>query len=288
MVVKLRSRLSPWKATSTDYLPPLWIFSLFGDDYSDGLLSNPGLHTSRLGHSDNLTSSQQSQSNVVEIPIHRDGDVTSSPNTLTSDRSCWRTSLNLSETDVRELNSGKQLSDKHVYAAQSLLQAQFPDVAGLQDSCLSQTKFSAVCAGGERCAVQIHHTRGNHWVVSAAINGTVYVYDSLYSTLTDDLRKQLRDIYGPYLTNEFAQLNVIIPRVQNQYGSADCGLFAIATALELCQGRNPAAVMFDQDRMRQHLRHCFEQGTLTNFPQWPLRRRVGHDGETVDCSIHLD
>ena len=72
--------------------------------------------------------------------------------------------LNLTNKDMTELIGGDALSDKHVYAAQKLLQRKYPQVAGLQDSCLSQTRFNAI-APGDRDVVQIHHTRGNHWVV---------------------------------------------------------------------------------------------------------------------------
>ena len=37
------------------------------------------------------------------------------------------------------------------------------------------------------------------------------------------------------------------------YGSADCGVFAIACATGLCLGENPEMYVFDQIKMQQHL-----------------------------------
>ena len=57
------------------------------------------------------------------------------------------------------------------------------------------------------------------------------VYDSLYcGYLSDDLESQLKKIY-----DHSKQMTVQFPRVQQQQGSSDCGLFAIAYALD-CPG----------------------------------------------------
>lgn len=194
--------------------------------------------------------------------------------------------LNLTSSDMSELRNGDVLSDKHVYAAQKLLQVQFPDVAGLQDSCLSQTRFNSIDAVGD--VIQIHHTRGNHWVVSAAIDGVVYVYDTLYDSLSDDLRRQLREIYGRYFCNDAGKLVVQLPRLRHQRGSADCGLFAIAIALELCQGHDPTNIAFRQKQMRRHLEQCFLQGHLTSFPQTFDAESRGHSHvDAIDCVVQI-
>ena len=196
--------------------------------------------------------------------------------------------LNLTNKDMTELIGGDALSDKHVYAAQKLLQRKYPQVAGLQDSCLSQTRFNAI-APGDRDVVQIHHTRGNHWVVSAAVDGVVCVYDTLYDTLAPDLRKQLCEVYGRYFCSDAGKLVVVLPGVGKQRGSVDCGLFAIAIAYELCRGNDPSNVVFQQEEMRRHLYNCFEQRHLTSFPQFhdAGRQRKSHV-EVIDCSINID
>ena len=47
-------------------------------------------------------------------------------------------------------------------------------------------------------------------------------------------------------------------RVQQQFGGPDCGLFAIAFAMALVNGQDPAALTFDQGVARKHLRLCLQ------------------------------
>jgi hypothetical protein len=39
---------------------------------------------------------------------------------------------------------------------------------------------------------------------------------------------------------------------QMQYGTADCGIFAIPFAVALANGEQPGAYEFDQQKMRKH------------------------------------
>ena len=55
--------------------------------------------------------------------------------------------------------------------------------------------------------------------------------------------------------------------MQQQEGTVDCGLFAIANAIEVCQGNNPEHVKFDQEKMRSHLLECLNNEQLTVFPK---------------------
>ena len=56
----------------------------------------------------------------------------------------------------------------------------------------------------------------------------------------------------------------------------DCGLFAIATATSLCFGIPPSTVLWDQKKIREHLRRCFENGKMSPFPgrDLPDRRKI--------------
>ena len=47
----------------------------------------------------------------------------------------------------------------------------------------------------------------------------------------------------------------------------DCGLFAIAFALEVAYGGNRAVVSYQQTEMRKHLVSCFDKGELQLFPR---------------------
>ena len=60
--------------------------------------------------------------------------------------------------------------------------------------------------------------------------------------------------------------------VQQQIGTSDCGLFAIAFAVALVNVQDPAALIFDQGVMRQHLRLKFKKN-----------RVAGREVESIYC-----
>ena len=51
-----------------------------------------------------------------------------------------------------------------------------------------------------------------------------------------------------------------------QDNASDCGVFAIAFAFELADGRSLNGVTFTRRRMREHLATAFESKKLLHFP----------------------
>ena len=45
-------------------------------------------------------------------------------------------------------------------------------------------------------------------------------------------------------------LEINVPTVQQQFGSCDCGLFAVAFMLHLTMGDDPQHILFEQSQMR--------------------------------------
>ena len=159
-----------------------------------------------------------------------------------------------------------RLTSDHINAAQVLLHQQFPTLGGLQSTLLDQTSSGFQATTVE--AIQIHHTRTtDHWVVSSTIEQRIRVIDSLFDYLSDGTKTQLCELYGTNMTrNGFLFGSITLS--QMQYGADDCGLFAIANALELASGTTDfSQVKFDQSAMRHHLIQCFENGVLTAFPR---------------------
>ena len=60
---------------------------------------------------------------------------------------------------------------------------------------------------------------------------------------------------------------------QTQCRSTDCGIFAIAFATALANGKQPGGLRFEQPQMRKHLMHCLETQCLSGFPVTRRRRR---------------
>ena len=75
--------------------------------------------------------------------------------------------------------------------------------------------------------------------------------------------------------------------VQMQYGTSDCGLFAVAFATLLCARKDPMEYHLDQERMRTHLKLCYEKGKMTLFPICgKLRRHTNAIKCTKEVEIH--
>jgi hypothetical protein len=82
-----------------------------------------------------------------------------------------------------------------------------------------------------------------------------------FTTIEMSLLLQIATVYGPG-----GILRVRKESVQQQVGHTDCGCFAIAFATEVCHGRNPSTVSFNQERMRVHLHSCLQKGEMSAFP----------------------
>ena len=55
--------------------------------------------------------------------------------------------------------------------------------------------------------------------------------------------------------------------MQQQTGSTDCGVFAIAVITSLTHNEDPSKIKYSQEEMRQHLLECITEGDLTCFPR---------------------
>ena len=98
-------------------------------------------------------------------------------------------------------------------------------------------------------ALQIHFVAGNHWVASSSFEHQVTVYDSKYSSkFHPSLTHQLACIYRSLRTiydDGSSMLDVEVPNMQQQFGSSDCGLFAIVFAVHLAFKDDPRHILFE-------------------------------------------
>eukprot|EP00058_Branchiostoma_floridae_P007950 XP_002593438.1 hypothetical protein BRAFLDRAFT_70783 [Branchiostoma floridae] len=113
-----------------------------------------------------------------------------------------------------------------------------------------------------------------HWVLSSYTDGQVCLYDGLgVSMMTKPLLIQLCQSYAAFADKETDVLSVMLPEVQRYWNENDCGLFAIAWAMDIAEGQDVSRVVYDERKMRGHLEKCFEKGKLTPFPRLTSRRR---------------
>ena len=116
--------------------------------------------------------------------------------------------------------------------------------------------------------VQIAHNGAHHWVLLSSLKGMVTIYDSVNMKPTESLIKQLTQLFSPDSSvPAYQQVQCI-----KQYGSFDCGIFAIAYAIDILQGNDPHQITYDQSKMRNHLVCCFEQKTLHHFPTYNITK----------------
>ena len=103
--------------------------------------------------------------------------------------------------------------------------------------------------------VQIINT-GLHWVclsTTGCQNGLVKVYDSLGIM--------------PSATAIWNACQMAYQKLQQQKGSSDCGLLAIAFATSLCFGDNPPSIKYAQPLLRNHFISCLETLQMKPFPK---------------------
>ena len=112
-------------------------------------------------------------------------------------------------------------------------------------------------------SIHIHHDGGDHFVRTTSVGCNVKIFDSLNLSPSSDLMKQIRVIYSPDITIMPSVLKVELRSIQ--LGSKDCGLFAIAYAVEITYGNDSAKFIFRQSDMRQHLRNCLTSKSMSYF-----------------------
>lgn len=179
----------------------------------------------------------------------------------------WIHNLGLTMADKDILVNGKLLTATHIAAATKLLKKAFPSQNGLQDS---HYVYENCWDGGTDGFVQVIFLSSGHWACLSnrfSQNGDVELFDSMLTAPSegDDIVGQACSI----LKSTKQMLTIDVVGVQTQVGGADCGLFAISMAFDLCSGVDPFSQEVLQEHMRDHLVDCFENQSITSFPKVP-------------------
>ena len=220
-------------------------------------------YTGQVGH----TAEMLRKTYKVNIPVKRFNESTlqkKESNSLKDRPKTWIADFHLTVSDENVLQTSNDwLSDKHINASQCIMKSQFPNLEGFMDTLL--VSCGKVRNPIEKDGVQIHNLNIKHWVMSAFMNGTLTVYDSLYLNFSASLVKQLKAVH-PHLSKGAPNPIVRLVRPQLQSNVNDCGLFAVANCVAIANGIDPASIKFHQSQMRSHLHTCFKNKMLTMFP----------------------
>ena len=175
-----------------------------------------------------------------------------------TDKDIWVKDLELTKEHLRIIKSGEDLDDFTVYSAMSLLQKQFPLLMVQSPAIYRVSGYDySPCQ-----TVQIVHNDAHHWLLLSTLKGTVTIYDSMNTTPTESLIRQMTQLFSPDDSIPTFERR----KCHRQMGVNDCGVFAIAYAVALMNGNEPDGMVFDQSKMRKHLIGCFEKQDMQPFP----------------------
>ena len=112
--------------------------------------------------------------------------------------------------------------------------------------------------------IQLLHDGGCHWLLAFSSGGRVQVCDSLRSTLSAVTKKSLKSLFKPLVKNKKLQIT-FLPTGKQKDG-VNCGLFALAFASVILDGRSPSDYAFTVNEMRDHYIRCLNECNLLPFP----------------------
>ena len=186
--------------------------------------------------------------------------------------SFWKSHLNLHQNDRSILTSGEWLNTALIGAAQTLLKQKFNGVGGLQDTLLKPWVQNPLKS--DQNFVQMLHIGSNHWLMVTNIgcpSDTVKVFDSL---ATGGPTTELKNEIARMLQTQSDFIKIEFMDVAHQENGSDCGVYAVANAVEICRGHDPSSCNWDGPQMRKHLLRCLDKEDLVPFPQ----RALPHPG----------
>ena len=89
----------------------------------------------------------------------------------------------------------------------------------------------------------------------------------LNSHATGELSTQLKNKIARMLKTQSDFINIEYMDVAEQQNGKDCGVYAIANALDTCRRNDPSVCNWKDTQMRKHLLRCLDDEELISFPQ---------------------
>ena len=112
--------------------------------------------------------------------------------------------------------------------------------------------------------IQLLYDGNCHWLLAFSSSGRFQICDSLCTNLTSVSKQCLKSLYQPLL--EKGKLEVTFLLVEKQIDGFNCGVFALAYASILLDGKSPTNFRFLVKEMRAHYIKCLKDVTLHLFP----------------------
>ena len=167
---------------------------------------------------------------------------------------------------MRDIREGRKLTDDVILPALRMINA-FTGVAFVEPAVLMTFQCGTLpdLSGFPRAMLIIHlgMVEGDgHWVLATFENGVVSIFDSMNSmVICPQLKATVAGVFGedkPITT---------VPVATPQTNSNDCGVLALAYAVDWALGYNPAIVEYDYGSLRHHLLTILRDRILVPFPR---------------------
>ena len=163
------------------------------------------------------------------------------------------------------LTNGELTAD-HISGGHVLLRKLHPQQEGLNDTSYLCDKL--VWKSKPVNFVQIFHVGGNHWACLSnkfcTQENEVELFDSFHSLHGADYT--VLEQTCTILRSTAKDIRISIVNVQQQSGSTQCGLYALAFAADLCEDRDPFSRVYYESRFRSHLLKSFVSEEIAPFP----------------------
>lgn len=166
--------------------------------------------------------------------------------------------------------SGEEIHDDIITKAMRMVMDQTTHL-NIQATSLSSIPDQLVNQRNEP-TIFIHHTGAHHFATSTSIGGKVRIYDSLNAKPTKEMLNHIAAIYAPGGNPDHPDA-IRVQQVHikhRQKGGTDCGVYAIAYAVDLALGVDPrciADIPYCQSQLRAHLHSAFSSNTISQFPR---------------------
>ena len=91
---------------------------------------------------------------------------------------------------------------------------------------------------------------------------SIKVHDS---NVTGDVLSSTKDALATLMCSQAKVIYILYPDVQQQRDNSSCGLYALAYAYTLCEGKDPTNVAYSEENLRSHLLMCIKRQTVMSF-----------------------
>ena len=141
--------------------------------------------------------------------------------------------------DKKIIETGMELTDRHIQYAQQLAKIQFSTIDGLCSTLLQNKSHNYLLHN----SVQVIFCNSrSHWIMISNMNcnkEVVNVYDSLFKVLDDETMDVIKNYFGTE-SKKRQKVKCNMVDVQTQEGSKDRELFAIAFLTSLVYNEDPS------------------------------------------------